>query len=205
MTLHNPEQIIASNPEYSVWVSASAGTGKTKILTDRVLRLLLEDTPIDKILCLTFTNAAASEMTNRITDTLLKWQTDTESLKIVLGRAPTERELQKAKVLFAELNLSPQQLSIHTIHSFSQKILQRFPFEAGLHPGFSVLSDNEAMELIDLVLMDVGDVIAVESHEIHKSIMFLLQNLHENIFLSKLLSCLTGLQFCYFCQQLLLT
>lgn len=175
--MQNQEQILASNPAHSVWVSASAGTGKTKVLTDRVLRLLLEDVAFDKILCLTFTNAAATEMTNRISAACLEWQSNIDSLGGVLGRDPTREEILRAKQLFSKLMLAPRQLSIHTIHSFCQKILQSFPFEAGLQPGFKVISDIESDEIIDQVVKDLGCAASEES------IKYLLQNLHENTFL----------------------
>ena len=174
--MQNQEQILASDPEHSVWVSASAGTGKTKVLTDRVLRLLLEDVPFDKILCLTFTNAAATEMTNRISAACLNWQSDVSGLKDILGREAKSEELLRAKGLFSKLILAPRQLSIHTIHSFCQKILQSFPFEAGLQPGFKVISEVESSEIIDNVVKDLGRV-ALES------VTYLLQNLHANTFL----------------------
>ena len=174
--MQNQEQILASDPAHSVWVSASAGTGKTKVLTDRVLRLLLEDVPFDKILCLTFTNAAATEMINRISAACLTWQSNIDNLSDVLGRAPLPEEMQRAKGLFARLMLSPRQLSIHTIHSFCQKILQSFPFEAGLQPGFKVISEVDSAEIIDQVVKDLGRS-AVEA------VTYLLQNLHENTFL----------------------
>ena len=175
--MQNQEQILASNPAHSVWVSASAGTGKTKVLTDRVLRLLLEDVPFDKILCLTFTNAAATEMTNRISAACLEWQDNVESLGSILGRDPTREEILRAKQLFSRLMLTPRQLSIHTIHSFCQKILQSFPFEAGLQPGFKVISEMQSDEIVDQVIKDLGESSSEES------IKFLLQNLHENTFL----------------------
>ena len=174
--MRNQEQILASDPAHSVWVSASAGTGKTKVLTDRVLRLLLEDVPFDKILCLTFTNAAATEMTNRISAACLDWQSNTDSLSDILGRDPSAKEIICAKSLFSRLMLSPRQLSIHTIHSFCQKILQSFPFEAGLQPGFKVISEIESDDIIDHVVKDLASA-GLES------IIYLLQNLHENTFL----------------------
>ena len=174
--MQNQEQIVASDPSHSVWVSASAGTGKTKVLTDRVLRLLLEDVPFDKILCLTFTNAAATEMHNRISAACLKWQSNVDSLEFILGRAPSKEEVFRAKQLFSRLMLATHQLSIHTIHSFCQKILQSFPFEAGLQPGFNVISDIQSDEIIEQVVQDLA---AASSEE---SVKHLLQNLHENSF-----------------------
>ena len=98
-------QIKASDPELSTWVSASAGTGKTKILTDRVLRLLLQGVPFNKILCLTFTNSAANEMQERIISHLEKWshsemQDLSQSLANTLGRKASKDEVIKASYLF---------------------------------------------------------------------------------------------------------
>ncbi|MDD4520336.1 MAG: UvrD-helicase domain-containing protein, partial [Alphaproteobacteria bacterium] len=96
----------ASNPTLSVWVNASAGTGKTKVLTDRVLRLLLEGVSPEKILCLTFTKAAAAEMSNRLFEILGKWvSVDNETLALSLesltGTLPSEETLTRARRLFA--------------------------------------------------------------------------------------------------------
>ena len=97
--LADKPQNIASNPDYSVWVSASAGTGKTKILTDRVLRLLLRGIKPSKILCITFTKAAAAEMTTRITNTLQKWAIASEDhitgdIKILLDAIPSKKQIE---------------------------------------------------------------------------------------------------------------
>lgn len=149
----------ASNPSASVWVGASAGTGKTKVLTDRVLRLLLPrdnneaGTPAHKILCLTFTKAAASEMALRINKTLAEWAVMDESalhakLESLLGRSPRLDETEAARKLFAQVIDTPGGLKIMTLHSFCQSILGRFPLEAGIAPNFSILDENSAAELM---------------------------------------------------------
>ncbi|MEM7650715.1 MAG: double-strand break repair helicase AddA [Pseudomonadota bacterium] len=149
----------ASSPESSVWVSASAGTGKTKVLTDRVLRLLLPressapGTKAQHILCLTFTKAAASEMALRISETLRRWAVMEESeleeaLKKLLGRSPTKLETLTARRLFADVVDVPGGLKIMTIHAFCQSILGRFPLEAGISPQFSVLEDAQSQALM---------------------------------------------------------
>lgn len=143
----------AADPLRSVWVSASAGTGKTRILTNRVLRLLLTDVLPHRILCLTFTNAAASEMNNRIQDDLAKWANlDEPSLEKelldLLGRSPSSEEMRKAKRLFAKTIESPGGLRILTIHGFCQQILGRFPVEAGIPPNFSVVEPIRSEELL---------------------------------------------------------
>lgn len=180
---HNPKQIEASDPRHSVWVSASAGTGKTKVLTDRVLRLLLEGVSFEKILCLTFTNAAANEMLCRILDVLLLWQKDTTSLATILGRKPSDIERVNASKLFSAYIVSSHQLSIHTIHSFAQKILQKFPLEAGLYPGFKILDSIETSQIMDLVMGDIIHLLkSPKDCYLNESLSFLLQNLHESLF-----------------------
>lgn len=110
-------QLKASTPDISTWVSASAGTGKTKILTDRVLRLLLDNAAFNKILCLTFTNAAAGEMKERIVNSLAKWSklNDTElkeELHKTLGRNGTFTELTKSKQLYELYLRSDENINI---------------------------------------------------------------------------------------------
>ena len=143
----NPLQIKASDPEMGVWVSASAGTGKTKILTDRVVRLLLKGVDPKKILCLTFTNAAASEMSERIISKLeqLAIGSDNEirdALCNITGKLPNNREIEGAKNLYKEYLSNNNQLNIHTIHSYCQKILQQFPIEADISPSFLILDES---------------------------------------------------------------
>ncbi len=144
----------AADPQASVWVGASAGTGKTKVLTDRVLRLLLAGTPPDRLLCLTFTKAAAAEMANRIAERLAGWATlsDTaleDSLAELTGSGrPNSDERDAARRLFARVLDTPGGLSIQTIHSFCQSLLRRFPIEAGLPPQFEVLDDRGAAEIM---------------------------------------------------------
>ncbi|MBL4589495.1 MAG: UvrD-helicase domain-containing protein, partial [Alphaproteobacteria bacterium] len=154
----NEKQQIASNPAQSVWVDASAGTGKTKILTDRVLRLLLSGqdrpaSPPERIVCITFTKAAASEMSLRITKELSKWSicADTEldgALTSLMGHTPNAKQVTEARTLFARVIDVPGGLKIMTIHAFCQSILQKFPLEAGLSPNFTVLTPTEAKEAI---------------------------------------------------------
>ena len=145
-------QQLAADPEASVWVTASAGTGKTKVLTDRVLRLLLGGTDPGRILCLTFTRAAAAEMSIRITRTLGEWTAaDDEALDEALGelmwRAPSVDELVRARLLFARVLETPGGMKILTIHAFCQSLLRRFPLEAGIAPHFAVADDGTAREL----------------------------------------------------------
>lgn len=153
ITLQNPKENInveqhrAANPLSSVWVSASAGSGKTKVLTDRVLNLLLLYGQPEKILCLTFTKTAAAEMANRITRTLQQWGISEEKklsqdLATLLRKEPTPEEIQKARRLFATVLETPGGLKIMTIHSFCQSVLKRFPLEAGISPHFDIMDDQ---------------------------------------------------------------
>lgn len=159
----NRAQRRAADPEASVWVGASAGAGKTKVLTDRVLRLLLpraDGTPgtaPEKILCLTFTKAAASEMALRIGRALGRWAIlpDPElsaALESLLGRTPTPEECAAARQLFARIVDLPGGLRIMTIHSFCKSILSRFPLEAGLHPGFEVAEEGESRRMLETAI-----------------------------------------------------
>jgi len=143
----------AADPKASVWVAASAGSGKTKVLTDRVLGLLLAGTPAHRLLCLTFTKAAAAEMSNRIAARLSRWATDPEpelakDLEKLLGTVPDTKTLTKARRLFAQVLDAPGGMHIETIHAFCQSLLRRFPLEAGLAPHFQVMDDRDAGEML---------------------------------------------------------
>jgi len=143
----------ASDPAVSVWVSASAGTGKTRVLTERVLRLMLGGTAPERILCITFTKAAAAEMANRITKTLARWATLPEAglqqaLADLTGARPTGETEQRARRLFAQVLDVPGGMRIMTIHAFCQSLLRRFPLEARLPPHFELMDDRTAAELL---------------------------------------------------------
>jgi len=155
------QQRQAADPQKSVWVAASAGTGKTKVLSDRVLRLLLSGVNPSKILCLTYTKAAAVEMNSRVADRLSKWAVASDAelekeLFSLFGQTPgnsTEFSALKARArqLFATLLDVPGGIKIQTIHSFCQEILKRFPLEAGISPYFNVMDDRSAIEAINEV------------------------------------------------------
>ena len=155
----NVLQARASSPDASSWVSASAGSGKTKVLTERILRLLLPDQEGQnkilphKILALTFTKAAASEMSLRIQKKLREWTTLdeaglTDELSKLLQRPAKNHDIESARQLFAEITDSPNGLNIMTIHSFCQSVLSRFPLESGISPQFKALEENEAFALL---------------------------------------------------------
>ncbi len=145
----------ASDPQASAWVEANAGTGKTKVLTDRIVRLLLDGAAPQRILCLTFTKAAAAEMRNRLENQLGGWTLASDAaleaaLTELMERIPTPQNMVTARRLFARVLDAPGGISIQTIHSFCQALLQRFPLEAGVAPGFTVLDETQALELLRL-------------------------------------------------------
>ena len=157
-TIHNQRQ--AANPLNSVWVSASAGSGKTKVLTDRVLNLLLSDTRPERILCLTFTKAAAAEMANRITKTLKEWTVadDTilkEELRKLIGLPPTPETCVKARQLFIDVLETPGGMKIMNLHAFCQSVLKRFPIEANVPPQFDIADEAKATSLMKEALHQV--------------------------------------------------
>ena len=144
----------AADPAASVWVAASAGSGKTKALTDRVLRLLLDGTAPERLLCLTFTRAAAAEMANRVNRALGAWtmQPDDEldaALAVLTGTLPDPGLRERARRLFASVLDAPGGLKIMTIHAFCQSLLGRFPLEAGVAPHFELIDERSAAELLD--------------------------------------------------------
>lgn len=157
----NPDflQRLASSPQDSVWVNASAGSGKTTVLAKRVLRLLLSGVRPEKILCLTYTKAAAAEMSIRVMQRLGIWASISdnalnEELSGLEGTAPTQEQMTVARRLFAQALSCPGGLRIRTIHSFAQDVLKRFPVEAGLPPHFSVMDESDARAMQDDALMD---------------------------------------------------
>ncbi len=141
-------QAAASDPAVSAWVSANAGTGKTHVLVNRIIRLMLDGAAPERILCLTFTRAAAAEMSSRLVEALGRWiALDDDTLEgeiatITGGRAVAD--LTSARRLFARALETPGGLNVQTIHAFCERLLQRFPVEAGVTPGFSVLEPTTA-------------------------------------------------------------
>jgi ATP-dependent helicase/nuclease subunit A len=146
-------QADAADPSASVWVSANAGTGKTHVLTMRVLRLLLAGTPPERILCLTYTKAAAAEMSKRVFDSLSKWvmlpeENLKQALTDFLDREPSSEEVALSRTLFTRATETPGGLSVQTIHAFAERLLQRFPLEAGVTPGFAILDEETSRKLM---------------------------------------------------------
>jgi ATP-dependent helicase/nuclease subunit A len=148
-------QTAAADPGRSVFVTANAGSGKTTTLVDRVARLLLQKAPPGEILCVTYTKAAAAEMQARLFTKLGAWAVmDDDRLRIDLagldGRDPADlnpADLREARRLFARALETPGGLKIQTIHAFCEKLLRRFPIEAGVSPAFKVLENEAAVAL----------------------------------------------------------
>lgn len=153
--LARAHQATAADPGLSVFVTANAGSGKTTTLVNRVARLLLKKVPPGAILCVTYTKAAAAEMQSRLFAKLGHWavaddDTLSASLAELDGRDPktlTGDDLSEARRLFARALETPGGLKIQTIHAFCEKLLRRFPIEAGVAPGFEVLEDQAALAL----------------------------------------------------------
>jgi ATP-dependent helicase/nuclease subunit A len=152
-TLTRERQDLASRPRASAWVSANAGSGKTFVLSRRVVRLLLDGTDPSRILALTFTKAAAAEMATRVFKILGTWVTMenadlTAELQDIEGRKPDAARLAMARRLFARALETPGGLKIQTIHGFCESLLHQFPLEANVAGHFAVLDDRIAAELM---------------------------------------------------------
>ncbi|MCK8781804.1 double-strand break repair helicase AddA [Rhizobium sp. NTR19] len=147
------QQSLASDPASSAWVSANAGSGKTHVLTQRVIRLLLSGCRPSAILCLTYTKAAASEMSNRVFQRLSEWTVLSDAelrqrIKDIEGIEPDSLKLAEARRLFAKALETPGGLKIQTIHAFCEALLHQFPLEANVAGHFSVLDDRAAAALL---------------------------------------------------------
>ncbi len=147
------QQYASSNPENSAWVSANAGSGKTHVLTQRVIRLMLAGNAPDKILCLTFTKAAAANMKNRVFSTLSEWtmmadaELDAEILKTT-NHPATPRLRIRARQLFTLALDTPGGLKIQTIHAFCESLLHQFPLEANVPGHFEALQEIEQANML---------------------------------------------------------
>ncbi len=158
------DQAAAADPLAHAWVSASAGTGKTQVLTARVLRLLLAGADPAAILCITFTKAGAAEMAERLNERLARWvrckDADLASDLHSIGEDISEPTRALARTLFARVLDAPGGLRIQTIHAFAGSLLASFPVEAGVTPGFTTLDERSTAALRDRVLADA--VVAAE-------------------------------------------
>ena len=176
----------AANPRLSVWVGASAGTGKTKVLSDRVLRLLLDGVDAGKILCLTYTKAAAVEMNSRVAKRLSQWAVSDEEkleneLSLLFGGLPQNpkflQELKaRARCLFAVLLDTPGGIKIQTIHSFCQEILRRFPLESGVSPYFEIMDDRNVKEAIGEIQKRLSEAVILDPENELSQAMLCLTN-----------------------------
>ncbi|WP_374299291.1 double-strand break repair helicase AddA [Paracoccus sp. (in: a-proteobacteria)] len=152
-------QIAAADPARSTWLTANAGSGKTRVLTDRVARLLLAGTAPERILCLTYTKAAATEMQNRLLKRLGQWAMLPEpALRRELADLGEggDPDLAQARRLFARAIETPGGLKVQTIHSFCAALLRRFPLEAGVPMGFMELDDRSARALRAQIVEDMA-------------------------------------------------
>ncbi len=177
----------AADPTASVWVAASAGTGKTKVLTDRVLSLMLADTAPERILCLTFTKAAAAEMNERIAGKLGDWATLADDalerdLTALLGRQPEDRQRPLARRLFARVLDTPGGMKIQTIHAFCQSLLGRFPLEADVAPHFTILDERDATELMRAAREEVLQAAQRGDRRLAEALAEITRHVHETSF-----------------------
>jgi ATP-dependent helicase/nuclease subunit A len=158
-------QMEAAHPGRNTWLSANAGSGKTRVLTDRVARLLLNGVEPQHILCLTYTKAAASEMQNRLFKRLGAWAMQPDDILrrdlLELGEEEmSSPRLARARQLFARAIESPGGLRIQTIHSFCGSLLRRFPLEAGVPPGFAEMDDRAARLMRSEIVEEMADRLA---------------------------------------------
>jgi ATP-dependent helicase/nuclease subunit A len=156
-------QVQSANPRASTWLSANAGSGKTRVLTDRVARMLLSGVDPGRILCLTYTKAAASEMQNRLFARLGDWaMKEDAALRQALADLGVDdaidaARLARARQLFARAIETPGGLRIQTIHSFCASLLRRFPLEAKVSPQFTEMDDRAASLLRDEIIDELAD------------------------------------------------
>ena len=156
-------QVEAAHPARSTWLAANAGSGKTRVLTNRVARLLLDGVMPQNILCLTYTKAAASEMQNRLFKRLGHWtmldnaELIDELQELGIGRSLDADGIDRARTLFARAVEAPGGLKIQTIHSFCASILRRFPLEAGVSPQFVEIDERAQKIILDEVVEAIAN------------------------------------------------
>ncbi|MEM9344251.1 MAG: double-strand break repair helicase AddA [Pseudomonadota bacterium] len=153
-------QLDAADPDASTWLAANAGSGKTRVLTDRVARLLIQGVPPQNILCLTYTKAAAGEMQNRLFERLGEWAMCPDGpLRQTLTDLGAGKgvDLSRARTLFARAIETPGGLKIQTIHAFCAALLRRFPVEAGVSPAFREMDESAAFHLMTEILETLAE------------------------------------------------
>ena len=153
-------QIDAANPEVSAFVSANAGSGKTYVLAQRVINLLLRGVDPAKILCITFTKTAAANMANEVFRRLAAWTAldDAaldEQIRLSTGKTPSTGERARARRLFASALETPGGLKVQTIHAFCTRLLHQFPFEANVAARFTVLDEPSTAQLLERLILEV--------------------------------------------------
>ncbi len=169
-------------------MSANAGSGKTKVLVDRIIRLLLEGVPSEHILCLTYTKAAASEMLVRLQKIINSWAIIAEDelqkqLEAILEKKANIATIQAARNLFFNFHDASLRLPILTIHSFCQGLLSNFPHEAGLNPAFKLANDEHMAELINMARIAIlAEAVTKPDEEWSKMLDYMLDNLSEHSF-----------------------
>ncbi|PTM39947.1 double-strand break repair helicase AddA [Bosea sp. 124] len=165
--LTDQNQALAAHPRLSAWVSANAGSGKTHVLVNRVLRLLLDGVAPGRLLCITYTKAAAANMANRVFAALSSWATLPEAdlvatLTKLTGEAPSLLQRAAARRLFAQALETPGGLKIETIHAFCTRVLQSAPFEANVPPRFEVADDLAQAEMLRQARRDLLTRVAAD-------------------------------------------
>ena len=195
LALHTGNQRAAADPDLSAWVAANAGAGKTSVLVNRVTRLLLAGNKPSRILCLTFTKAAAAEMALRLNKRLGEWavlpdEDLRKALRDLLGRDADAALMQRARALFAHMLEAPGGLRLQTVHAFCEALLKRFPVEAQVPPHFAVADDAHADELLQAARDDVLRL-GLRDADINAALLFMAERLDDTRF-AKLLNALLG-------------
>jgi ATP-dependent helicase/nuclease subunit A len=182
ITAASRNQHDAASPAQSVWVSANAGTGKTRVLTDRILRLLVDGAAVTDILAVTYTRAAAAEMRNRLYDRLARWAVGDETtlsaeIQNMGVEQPSQKQIDRGRRLFAELLDAPVAIRIETVHAFAQSVLRRFPVEANIQPYFDLATETQSRQLKDEA---VADVMGSADGLVMRSLRHLAQTISED-------------------------
>ncbi len=172
LTSHTQSE--ASDIQQCVWLSASAGSGKTKVLIDRIVNLLYSGAPLKNILCVTFTKSAALEMKERLTH---KIKNDLLKDDISLDQKKNIRQI------YHQILENPEEIKILTLHSFCQNILQKFPIDAGINPFFKVLEEEEAQKIIK---EGIAAILKKDDLILHQALSYLSTEISES-FLEKLI------------------
>src|SRR4029078_3356405 len=153
-------QNAAADPERSVFVSANAGSGKTHVLVQRVINLLLRGEDPAKILCITFTKAAPGNMATSVFDILAHWATLDETalderIRLTTGKTPDSAQRAIARRLFSNALETPGGLKVQTIHAFCTHLLHPVPFEADVAARFDVLDEAATAQILNRLTLDV--------------------------------------------------